>query len=309
MSSLSDNPVAKPAQKRKWPGIAHGNRRYGPDIILREDNYVIREDERPDHVIARDKAKWQAERSAQGAGQAASFGGGGGGFGGAGAGGKFEECWICGSTEHRRSDCPNKGFDGSSHSIQRKLVCLGCRQRGHILKDCPKAQGGALGQTAGVTCYNCGSTEHSYLQCSEEKIGNGWTHAQCFVCNGKGHLSRDCPKNAQHGLYPRGGGCKRCGSTQHLVKDCVTSSSSSGGAREEEGVAQGGDSDGEESAPAPKRAKSGSWFGVPAASDEADLGGNVAVDDEESKRKKAKASEGPGKAFYKSDLGKKKHRK
>ena len=276
---------AVPLKQKKWPGKPHGNRKYGPVIILKEDGYVIREDERPDHVIKRENAgkpqAFQQQRKEGGKG-------------------KFEECWICGGTDHRRSDCPNKAEWGADrHSVQRKLVCLGCRKRGHLLKDCPD-QAGALGDKGGAfCCYNCGSNAHSIHACTEEQIGSGFTYASCFVCNGKGHLSRDCPKNAAHGLYPRGGGCKRCGSTAHFVKDCTagqqqqqaaSSSSSSWASKRRDDADEENDA---EEAPAARSAPKGSWFGssnsssgYAARSDEADVGGNVAFDEDAGKREK-----------------------
>lgn len=286
---------AKPQQqKKKWPGVPHGNRKWGPAIVLKEDGYVIREDERPDHVVKREKAN-RPPMPPRG-------GGGDGGAGAAGGQGRYEECWICGQTDHRRSDCPNKAEWGADrHSVQRKLVCLGCRKKGHVLKDCPDQ--GALGDKGGAfCCYNCGSTEHGIHACPEPQIGSGFSFASCFVCNSKGHLSRDCPKNAQHGLYPRGGGCKRCGSTAHFVKDCPSGGEARGeaappsskGHRREEASDDGGEESAAAAAP-PSRKRAAP------ISDEADLGGNVAYDDEAGKRekraKKAGAYPSHGKPF------------
>ena len=47
----------------------------------------------------------------------------------------------------------------------------------------------------------------------------GAKFASCFVCKQQGHLSAQCPKNSR-GVYPRGGGCKVCGSVRHFARDC-----------------------------------------------------------------------------------------
>ena len=42
----------------------------------------------------------------------------------------------------------------------------------------------------------------------------------CFICKEVGHLAKSCPDNPK-GLYPKGGGCKFCGSVEHLKSDCT----------------------------------------------------------------------------------------
>jgi hypothetical protein len=142
--------------------------------------------------------------------------------------GGLQPCYICGSTEHRRAACPNK-LEHGGHAIQRKLVCLGCRQRGHVLKDCPLRGGRLPGAEVGI-CFNCGASDHALRDCLEERAVDGaLPYASCFVCGAKGHLSRSCPRGK--GLYPKGGGCKRCGSTAHLVADCPSEGSGGGTVR------------------------------------------------------------------------------
>eukprot|EP01031_Cornospumella_fuschlensis_P040105 gene40105-48872_t len=97
-------------------------------------------------------------------------------------------------------------------------VCLGCRKRGHFLKDCPKAA--SRNQDASIYCFNCGSHDHTLKNCPEERDRSGrLPFAKCFVCKAQGHLSRDCPENA-NGLYPKGGCCHICFQKNHLARDC-----------------------------------------------------------------------------------------
>ena len=44
-------------------------------------------------------------------------------------------------------------------------------------------------------------------------------YAKCFICSKSGHISKDCPENA-NGLYPKGGCCHICLQKTHLVRDC-----------------------------------------------------------------------------------------
>ncbi len=106
------------------------------------------------------------------------------------------------------------------------VVCLGCRKRGHFLKDCPKVVGNAsmpmfdAPQKGQLICFNCGSTEHALRACEKPKRQDGYLpFASCFLCKEKGHIARDCPNNT-HGIYAKGGCCHVCGSTIHLARDC-----------------------------------------------------------------------------------------
>ncbi|KAJ2248864.1 hypothetical protein GGI13_004484 [Coemansia sp. RSA 455] len=96
---------------------------------------------------------------------------------------------------------------------ERNFTCFLCRQKGHSVKNCPKAESG----TAVDVCYHCGSADHTTKVCPTPS--KTFSFATCFVCGGQGHLSSACQKNDK-GLYPNGGGCKYCGSTLHLMKDC-----------------------------------------------------------------------------------------
>ncbi|KAJ1729314.1 hypothetical protein LPJ61_003588 [Coemansia biformis] len=96
---------------------------------------------------------------------------------------------------------------------ERGTTCFLCRATGHSVKNCPSAGGG--GQAA--VCYHCGADDHTTKGCPTPS--RSFPFATCYVCGGRGHLASRCPKN-EKGLYPNGGGCKYCGSTQHLMKDC-----------------------------------------------------------------------------------------
>eukprot|EP00116_Pleurobrachia_bachei_P007736 sb/3467998/ len=93
--------------------------------------------------------------------------------------------------------------------------CFVCRSTNHKASKCPQGSEKGLGM-----CFKCGSTEHTSAACRRHDI-NGFPHAKCFVCNETGHLSRSCPDNPR-GLYPNGGCCKECGDVEHFAKDCPT---------------------------------------------------------------------------------------
>lgn len=104
---------------------------------------------------------------------------------------------------------------------EKSFTCFLCRQKGHSIKNCPKAES----DTAVDICYHCGSNEHTTKNCATPN--KSFSFATCFVCGVQGHLASACEKNDK-GLYPDGGGCKYCGSTQHLMKDCKPASNRDG---------------------------------------------------------------------------------
>jgi hypothetical protein len=94
------------------------------------------------------------------------------------------------------------------------VTCLGCRKRGHNLKNCPNTN------SSSNICFNCSSSEHSLRHCTEKRDPSGFLpYAKCFICYKMGHLSKDCAENP-NGLYPKGGCCHICLQKTHLVKDC-----------------------------------------------------------------------------------------
>ena len=102
-------------------------------------------------------------------------------------------------------------------------ICLGCRKRGHFVKDCPKlamVPSSTLAVAGPEVCFNCGSKDHTLKTCPKPREGKGaLKFASCFICKQIGHISRDCPQNP-NGLYPNGGCCHICMLKTHLVRDC-----------------------------------------------------------------------------------------
>ncbi|KAJ3405730.1 hypothetical protein HDV05_006358 [Chytridiales sp. JEL 0842] len=140
---------------------------------------------------------------------------------------------------------------------EKKMTCFLCRNKGHSIKFCPKANTTDIptnpkdalekdleGSVVEGICYRCGSTEHKLAECKKKaNSDNPYPFATCFICKQQGHISGHCPEN-DRGLYPNGGGCRFCGSVRHLAKDCKPSSSETGvtvlGTMD---LAQGGDDD------------------------------------------------------------------
>lgn len=125
-------------------------------------------------------------------------------------------------TREERRQKFQKDLDREREQEQANFtICLGCRKRGHFVKDCPKRQMADIQQdVCGQICFNCGSIEHTLKNCPSPRDRNGnLPFAKCFICKQSGHISRDCPENA-NGLYPKGGCCHICFQKTHLAKDC-----------------------------------------------------------------------------------------
>lgn len=115
--------------------------------------------------------------------------------------------------EERKKKFQAANLDEEREEAKSKFaICLGCRKRGHLLKNCPEAK-----KEVGI-CFNCGSSGHALRACPKPR-GSVLKFAKCFVCGNTGHISRECPENA-NGLYPKGGCCHICLQKTHLVKDC-----------------------------------------------------------------------------------------
>eukprot|EP00382_Lankesteria_abbotti_P004259 CAMPEP_0113847980 /NCGR_PEP_ID=MMETSP0372-20130328/2194_1 /TAXON_ID=340204 /ORGANISM="Lankesteria abbotti" /LENGTH=204 /DNA_ID=CAMNT_0000817355 /DNA_START=39 /DNA_END=653 /DNA_ORIENTATION=+ /assembly_acc=CAM_ASM_000359 len=121
-----------------------------------------------------------------------------------------------------------------------RRVCLKCRSSSHLLEACPLIGEPPTADESKLTskrkrtssvvktkcnsigfCYNCGEKTHILRDCGVPRQEDGsLPFASCFICDGVGHIASKCPKNPS-GIYPRGGGCRFCGSNQHLMKDCT----------------------------------------------------------------------------------------
>ncbi len=101
---------------------------------------------------------------------------------------------------------------------ERYAICLGCRERGHVLKNCPN-KNVIKYDARNEICFNCGSKEHALRACPLPKKMGHLPFANCFICKNNGHIARDCPENP-NGLYPNGGCCHICLQKTHLVRDC-----------------------------------------------------------------------------------------
>ncbi|RZC70941.1 hypothetical protein C5167_034102 [Papaver somniferum] len=115
-----------------------------------------------------------------------------------------ESCYICKGVNHIAKNCPEKD------QWEKNKICLLCRHRGHSLKNCPDK----IDETVDSKfCYNCGVAGHPLSRCPQPLQDGGTKFASCFICNERGHLSKNCPKNT-HGIYP-----KHLHSSRHVL--CV----------------------------------------------------------------------------------------
>ena len=91
-----------------------------------------------------------------------------------------------------------------------------------MLSDCPEAQKAVMDKDVlhAGHCFKCGSDEHTSKECNSKRKGaDAFAFAVCFICKESGHLAKACPDNPK-GLYPKGGGCRFCGSVEHLKSEC-----------------------------------------------------------------------------------------
>lgn len=116
-------------------------------------------------------------------------------------------------TKEERNEKFKKIFEEKREKEKSKtMICLGCRKRGHVFKNCPLAK-----SNIGI-CFNCGLNTHTLKDCPSPR-GSKLKFAHCFICSKSGHIAKDCPENA-NGLYPNGGCCHICLQKTHLVRDC-----------------------------------------------------------------------------------------
>lgn len=117
------------------------------------------------------------------------------------------KCWKCGDMGHASKSCPKVV------ELNKKTICFGCRRVGHNYSLCPYNT--SMGS---VSCYTCGADGHASRNCPKAKDKTttpDYSFAECFICKQKGHISSQCSEN-KNKVFPKGGSCFRCGSTEHM---------------------------------------------------------------------------------------------
>eukprot|EP00850_Spirogloea_muscicola_P001929 SM000007S20889 [mRNA] locus=s7:736660:738076:- [translate_table: standard] len=114
---------------------------------------------------------------------------------------------TCAASHGDGMEVPRQTADGGGW---RPQTCLLCRERGHQLKDCPRAAaapsaGGPAAAGAAGICYNCGAAGHRLASCPDPPRGGC-----CKVCGKVSHLAKDCPGKLLGGATgARAGGSKK----------------------------------------------------------------------------------------------------
>ena len=100
--------------------------------------------------------------------------------------------------------------------ISKSVTCFGCRQEGHVVKDCPSKE-----KQNGVSCYSCGKLGHVARNCwnprSFKPDKEERENRTCHLCGKVGHLKRDCRSTV--GTKDRVI-CGFCGYVGHPMKNC-----------------------------------------------------------------------------------------
>ena len=140
-------------------------------------------------------------------------------------------CFRCRKSGHTMQQC-REIVSNESKEVQRRteIMCFRCGSLAHSLSMCPvpakfqslaevsaKATLSDEATDSNKTTRRLDSDEVNLL--SEERRVEILPFATCFICQGVGHLSRHCKDN-KNGVYPKGGGCRFCGSKWHYLKDC-----------------------------------------------------------------------------------------
>ncbi|KAL3770633.1 hypothetical protein ACHAW5_007088 [Stephanodiscus triporus] len=144
-------------------------------------------------------------------------------------------CYRCRKTGHSAENCkhaPPVAAAAATTTTAVEEVVGGRGGGGENGSTAPPPPPGKKRKRGGNICYKCGSTEHRiqlcprirpFLQKGKARIDFGklgvLPYAECYVCNGSGHLASHCPES-DRGLYPRGGSCRECGAVDHLAADC-----------------------------------------------------------------------------------------